>query len=344
MARPKNPFPPLCLHTRSGLWYYRIDGKPRYLGRDKATAEAQRVCELKMPGAPPSPQLPPVGGYTVLECLNEYLKQKVPKMEPRDRRRNQLAVQIVLEGWGHLPIERFRLREAEALASKLAALPRVAKIGGERDPAAGPISSNYCRKLLGSVCQAWRWCMTRDMVSADSCAKVCLILRQFKSDGDSSPETVPVPPESFRAALPHMRPEVAAMAQVQLITGMRTGELLRMSSDEIDRSKEVWVYRPRRHKNAGRGKRRSIFLDAECQRLLAPYLDRSPCFPLTLTAYAHSIRRACRKSGVPYFRPYQMRHASATEAERDAGEAAAIALLGHHGKRLLKRYTGHKDG
>jgi integrase len=46
-----------------------------------------------------------------------------------------------------------------------------------------------------------------------------------------------------------------------------------MRSDEIDRSGDVWIYRPSRHKTEGHGRGRAISIGPKAQEVLRPFLD-----------------------------------------------------------------------
>lgn len=76
----------------------------------------------------------------------------------------------------------------------------------------------------------------------------------------------------FRATLPHLSPTVRAMLELMWWTGARPSEVCSLRSADVDRSGEVWVYRPRSHKNAHRGQERRIFLGPQAQRVLGPWL------------------------------------------------------------------------
>src|SRR5713226_8988671 len=74
-------------------------------------------------------------------------------------------------------------------------------------------------------------------------------------------ETKPVKPVALsvaEATLPCLRPQVAAMARLQLHTGMRPGEITIMRGIDLDTSGKVWLYRPSTHKTAHRGHSRVI--------------------------------------------------------------------------------------
>ena len=56
----------------------------------------------------------------------------------------------------------------------------------------------------------------------------------------------------------------------------RPGEVCSMKAGEIDRTGEVWQYRPAQHKTAHHGKQRVIFIGKRAQEVLLPFLDGRP--------------------------------------------------------------------
>src|SRR5262249_8649884 len=79
---------------------------------------------------------------------------------------------------------------------------------------------------------------------------------------------------------PQLTPPVRAMVQLQRLTGMRPGEVIRMTTGAIDRAGELWVYRPGRHKTDYLGRGRSIYLGPKAQEILRPLLKADPDAPL----------------------------------------------------------------
>ena len=68
-----------------------------------------------------------------------------------------------------------------------------------------------------------------------------------------------------------------------------------MRSADIDRSADVWVYRPATHKNASRGKDRAVAIGPKAQAVLAPFIaGRDPAAYLFTPADSLAWRRAER--------------------------------------------------
>jgi integrase len=81
-----------------------------------------------------------------------------------------------------------------------------------------------------------------------------------------------VPAEVVEASLPFLPAPVAAMVRLQLLTGCRPGEVMRMRAVDLNTSGPVWEYRPAHHKNKHRGLDRVIFLGAQAQEVVRPFL------------------------------------------------------------------------
>jgi integrase len=90
------------------------------------------------------------------------------------------------------------------------------------------------------------------------------------------------------------------MVDLQRATGMRPGEVCIVRPADIDRSGDVWEYRPADHKNANRELDRVVYIGPRGQAVLRPYLLReaeSFCFSpadseLKRLAKRHEARKA----------------------------------------------------
>jgi integrase len=95
------------------------------------------------------------------------------------------------------------------------------------------------------------------------------------------------------ATLPFVLPQVAALVQLQRLTGMRPGEVVILRGIDLDTSGPVWLYRPGSdqgphgtHKTAWRGHGKVIALGPKAQEILKPWLR------LNLTEYLFQPREA----------------------------------------------------
>jgi hypothetical protein len=81
------------------------------------------------------------------------------------------------------------------------------------------------------------------------------------------------------------------MVELQLVTGMRPGEVIAMRPRDIDRTTRPWQYKPAHHKTLHHGHDRVVFLGKKAQAIITPYLLRPEDKPLFSPAEAEKQRR-----------------------------------------------------
>lgn len=92
------------------------------------------------------------------------------------------------------------------------------------------------------------------------------------------------------------------MVRFQRLTGCRPAEVCRVKPCNVDRSSDVWVYRPESHKTEHQGRERIIHVGPKAQAVLALYLLRDAdayCFsPINSERKRRAKQRARRKTRV----------------------------------------------
>jgi integrase len=117
-------------------------------------------------------------------------------------------------------------------------------------------------------------------------------LRAGRTEAREAIPVKPVPDGDLAATLPHLSRHVRAMVDLQLLTGMRPGELIAMRTMDINRSGKVWVYTPAQHKTLHHGHTREIRIGPKAQAILAPFLKTNFAAPVFSPADAEAERRA----------------------------------------------------
>lgn len=97
-------------------------------------------------------------------------------------------------------------------------------------------------------------------------------LRAGRSKAKETAPVKPVPDAFVDAVLDHVSPQVAAMIELQRITGMRSGEVTAMRAADITMSGKVWIYSPEQHKTAWHGHERQVYLGPKAQAIVKPFL------------------------------------------------------------------------
>jgi integrase len=160
------------------------------------------------------------------------------------------------------------------------------------------------RDRMGVIRRMVAWGVENEMLPADALERIKAVagLRVGRDKVKPSKKVQPAPEEHIRAILPHCGPVVRAMVELQALTGMRPQEVRLIRTGWIDRSSELWVYRPIRHKTADLGKVREVPLGPKAQDVVRPWLKADPDAPLFSPAEARALfladLRAARKTEV----------------------------------------------
>jgi len=139
-------------------------------------------------------------------------------------------------------------------------------------------SRKYTNEARNNLLRFFRYLETRGLVPEGRTHH----LEQLKQLRLKPKKHIKLSREQIHTTLQYTAPPVRALAELQMLLGARPSELLLMKPRYIVRNGNVWTFRPRRHKNLERGKRRRIPIVGRAQEILRPFLDgRDPddyCF------------------------------------------------------------------
>lgn len=159
------------------------------------------------------------------------------------------------------------------------------------------IRRGVINQRMGRIRRVFRWGVENAMVPPSvfhGLQAVCGLKRGRSKAKDSEP-VKPVPEAYVRAILPYVSSQVAAMIELQMLTGMRSGEVTAMRGCDLDTTGEIWAYTPESHKTAHFGHRRVIYLGPHAQVVLKPWLKTDLQAFLFSPAEAESARNAERR-------------------------------------------------
>lgn len=170
-----------------------------------------------------------------------------------------------------------------------------------RDPAdehrqkqARPWCRTTINRQVRRIRTLFKWAASMELVPPTVPAGLATVpgLRHGRTDAAESEPVKPVDEGHVEATLEHMPPPVAAMVRLQLLTGMRPGEVVAMRGRDLDTSGKVWIYRPEQHKNRHRGHGRAVMIGPKAQAVLRPWLKAYLAAHLFSPAEAEAARRA----------------------------------------------------
>jgi integrase len=147
------------------------------------------------------------------------------------------------------------------------------------DPKAPPrrLSRPYINRALQWVRRLFRWAVGEQLLPPNVLQALQAVdgLKVGRTDAPEPPPVRAIADAVVEATLPHLSTVVADMVRLQRLTGMRPGEVCRMTTGEIDTTGEVWLYQPREHKTAHFGHSRSVPLGPKAQDIVRRYLRQA---------------------------------------------------------------------
>jgi integrase len=365
--------PSYCLHRASGQAVVRIGGKDFYLGKYHSAESRAEYDRLIAEWYANGRSLPPRAGdnhdagLTVNELAWAFWQHaeqhyRRPDGTPTDEIHCLRAALRPLKAlYGHTPAKDFGPLALKAVRQRM--IETV-------DPRTG---RPWCRRSINlhtyRIRSVFRWGVENELVPPPVLHGLQAVrgLQQGRSEARETGPVKPVPPAWVEAVKPFVRPPVRAMIELQMLTGMRPGEVVLMRAIDLNTSGKVWLYTPSSdqgehgaHKTAWHGLGRVIAIGPQAQEVLKPFLTpdlaaylfappqpkvgrarakRRPGSRYTVDSYRVAIARACKRAGVPHWHPHQLRHTKATEIRREFGLDASRAVLGHRSPAVTEVYA-----
>lgn len=323
----------------------RSDGTRVYFGR-YGTDEAEKryqawLSDVLAELATGEPEPQKSRSVTVAELAVKYLDWSVQNHSSGEYRNNCETIERLLaprcglsraRDFGPNDLRKFQLSLA---AEQVGDAPRFAR----------STVNNHVKRVR----RFFRWCQSRELVPPGTVQELetVEVLKRGRSPARETEPVQPVPRAVWEATLPwlHLKAHlpIKTMIQVQFWCGMRPGEVCSLRPCDIDRTHEVWLYRPQAHKTAHHGKTLIKAIPPPAQSLLEPLLDGPADVPIfqtirkrqhTALTYGKAIRSAVQDANskgvaIPHWHPNQLRHAILTEVRDRLGLEAAQRWGGH---------------
>lgn len=311
MARPKNSVPTYRLHKPSNSARCWVAGRWVNLGKynsPESRAEYARIlAECAVAPLPNGVHVFGGSDVTVNELLLGFWRfAETHYRRPDGTSTNELpqfrqTFRLVRESYGHTPAREFGPLALKALRQKM-------------------IDVGWTRKLVnqrvGRIRRVFKWAVENELipVAIHQALTAVVGLQAGRTEAIEADPVLPVEESHVAATLPSLQPALRAMVEVQLLTGMRPGEVCQLRPCDIDTSGPVWLFRPNQFKTQHRGKSRVVAVGPKAQGLLTAFTpaDRADYYfsPRRVVAAFHADRSANRKT------PRYPSHASRDSARR----------------------------
>ena len=361
--------------------FVRWKGGKHYFGRYGSKEATRNFAKWLHDACSETPASLPKGktAVTVGDCIDRYLTHAAGYYtedgEPSQEFRNiHAAMQSLIDYCDEdFPAADFGPKMLKSIQASLAT-EMTEPVDPEPGKKATEAKRKYARTTINSrinrIRRCFRWCASEQMIPVAVVEALETVdgLSAGRSTARETDAVKGVPVPIVVSTLPYLSPTVSAMARVQLLCGMRPQDVCRMTCGAVDRSKDIWIYRPDKHKNTHRGKGLIKAVPPAAQEILLKFWREDPnevIFstddslehwrstvrvrppavkskkrnqpvrrPYKTSSYGKSIVYAiarAAKAGVtiPHWQPNQLRHSIATQLRASAGAEAAQLFLGH---------------
>ena len=163
-------------------------------------------------------------------------------------------------------------------------------------------SRSTVNKNMRRLTRIFKWAVSEELIPPSVHQALATVpgLKKGRCEVRESDPILPVELAVVEATIPHLTDIIRSMVRLQLLTGMRPGEVCNLRPVDVDTSLEVWEYRPITHKTEHHDRDRIVFIGPEAQAVLAPYLIRDSslhCFsPIEAIKHYLSAKHAKRKT------------------------------------------------
>ena len=282
MAVRSSRVPSYRLHKPSGQARVIINRKHYYLGKYGTPESLEKyhrlVAEhLRTPAGTPTAALAaaPQSGLPIEELIFRYW-QFAESCHVKNGKRS--------DRWYHIRLALRPLRKLYGSTLACEFGPRKLKNVREQMIVDGlnsgrALNRKYINDHVGIIKRVFRWAVGEELVPVQvyqALETVESIHKGRDSRLTESRKVKPAPKKHVRAVLNIVSPQIRAMIELQLLTGMRPDEVTIMRPCDIDDTGDVWVYVPESHKMEHKDLDRVILLGPTAQKVLRPWLAREP--------------------------------------------------------------------
>jgi integrase len=273
MPKLNGRLPHYRLHRASGQAIVTLNGHDHYLGphgsQTSIDAYDQLVAEWLTAGR---------------RAVQSEQSQSAPTID-----------HIILAFWQHAQVH-YRRRNGTAtseLENFRQALRPLRRLYGATSPLHfGPkalkavreqmMSQDWCRgninKQISRIKSVFRWAVEEELIPVEIHQALLAVkgLQRGRTTARETDPVKPVPEGQIESVKPFVSRQIWALIQLQLLTGARVGELLRLRGIDLKTSEQVWTADLEEHKTAHHGRNKRIYFGPQAQEILKAFVRDRP--------------------------------------------------------------------
>lgn len=354
LGKRKQKLPSYLLHQASGQARTIIDGRTIYLGEYGSEESRRRYGEViaehscgvrvdpfaKSGGASRGTNCgitsAPESLLTINELVNCFMKHAGAYYVKNGQKTAEYdcfksAVKPMVNLYGSTPAAEFGPLALKAVRQSMVD-------GGKK-------CRSFINKSVGRIKAVFRWAVENEMVEPSVLQKLEAVppLLAGRTEAKDHAPRRPVSEAHIDAVRKLVREEIRDLIDLQLLTGARSGELLQLTSDMIDRSgKDVWLAKLVDHKTAHLDKERVLVFGPKAKLILAKYITLAPgisLFSCRRDSYGRAVTIACDTAKIARWTPHWLRHNAASRLREEYGLDVAQVMLGHSTADMTALYA-----
>jgi integrase len=322
--------PSYRFHQARNCAVVTLSGRDHYLGDYDSPESWEKYHRLisewlagrHLPSASPLPSPTPM---TVAELLlaywkyvkTYYVKDGRPTSEQDTIRQ---AHRFLRRLYGSTPAHEFTPKKLKAVRHAMAEHP-ITRRFKVRNPDTGELqwdeklmhhglTRRLINKQIGRIRRMFAWGVEEELVPVSVHAALLRVqgLKKGKSRAREKPRVTSVSAASVEAVLSVVPATIKAMILVQRLCGGRPQDVVEIRPGDIDRSRTVWEYRPRRYKTQHHNgdddpdRERIVYFGPQAQAVLNPFLALAPneylFSPIRSEQARYALRREQRRSPI----------------------------------------------
>ncbi|MCY2954334.1 MAG: recombinase XerD [Planctomycetota bacterium] len=155
---------------------------------------------------------------------------------------------------------------------------------------------NHINQNVGRIRRLFKWGVENELVPSPVLHGLQAVagLKAGRSEARESNPVTPVPEDQVLQILPYCSRQVAAMVRLQLLAGMRPGEVCQRRGADVATTGKLWLYRPAQYKSLHCGHDRIVYLGPQAKQITQEFLKPELKSYLFYPADADRERRAAR--------------------------------------------------
>lgn len=234
---------------------------PESKGRDLAESVAWRLWEKASREAPEERGSTLDGAAAAWVSWASTYYRRQDGSQTREAVNCEIGIRLLRSRFGRKPIDDLTHRDI------LDARDELVRAGLQR---------RTVNQRVGIWKRFFAWALDHRLCSASTKAEAWAVggLKPHRSLAREGEPVRPVRHLDVKRTLPYLPPSLRAMVSIHELTGARPAEICAMRAADIDRKRDVWVYRPQMHKTQHKGLPRAICIGPRAQRILTPMLLR----------------------------------------------------------------------